>query len=232
MRRDSGADPSVSGLGHSTTSRRVTNAATVLAPPAVVQSVGVSLTAPPVVQAYSANVTKNNLLLVMWQGSNGATRGVTDTQSNTWAEIAHVGAGGIGDCSIFWAKAGASGPDTVTVTAGTGSIAFLLYEVSGIAAASPVDKTGTSSSTSAVPLVGVGFSGLASVNDFVMEWNVRVPPGNVATGGVWTDDFSSTIAGGHYLQGAWTVGGTSIATPTFQPGNNESFALSAAAFHP
>lgn len=230
MRRDTGADASVSGVLHATTGRRVSNAITAVAPPAVVQTLGTDLVASPSVQAFPGPVTKGNLLLVMLSLSNGATRSVSDSQGNSWTEVAHVGQSGVGDTTMFWAKAGATGADTVTITASAGQITALLYEVSGIPGATPVDQSGVNNGGGSTNAVGVAFTGLAGTQDFVIEWAVYVPAGNTPTGGIWTNDFSATIAGQHFVGAAWAVTGPNVAAPTLNPGTNESYALSAVAF--
>lgn len=200
-------------------------------PPAVVQSTSTNYAAGPTSLAYPSNITANNLLLVMIGGDATSAFTVSDTKTNTWTEVGHnnTATGAVG---IFWAVANGSGADTVTLTSTLSNVMGLIYEVSGCATTTPVDQSGTTSSNTSVPVLGVAFTGLSSTTDLIVQWAIYNPPGNNPVGGIWTSDYSALIAGGHYTGMAYAVSGTTVAAPTIDSGINSAYTLSAAAFKP
>ncbi len=106
------------------------------------------------VKAYGSNVTANSLLIcdVSSGGPNSPASGVTDSQGNSWTQVGTASTGGLGDSiQMFYAIAGSSGANTVTVTfpgvAQGDTIA--IFEYSGNATSSVLDQNnvGTGSST-------------------------------------------------------------------------------------
>jgi hypothetical protein len=83
--------------------------------------------------AFTSNVVANNLLVACCSNNNGGgigTSAVTDSQGNTWTRVSSA-ANVLGvSTAIFWAVAGSSAADTVTLTVGAGEFPTLaIFEV-------------------------------------------------------------------------------------------------------
>lgn len=110
--------------------------------------------APPITCAFSPNVTSGNLLIAAVQDNGIGTLGISDTQSNNWtAIISQQNVGGTLEVKAWFAIAGSSGANTVTVTSGSSLICLVVAEYS---AADTLDQktsgtpTGTSFTTNAI----------------------------------------------------------------------------------
>jgi hypothetical protein len=219
--------------GHATTGRRVTGLVTAVAPPAVAQKTSFNYGAPPATIPYLSPVTSGSLLIAAVGHDAFGTTTVHDSQSNVWSAAVTNSIPAFFGVDIWWAKAGASGPDTLTVSATFGAqVVGQVYEVTGISSSTPVDQTGTSGSTSVAPVVGPNLSGLAGATDFVIYWAFYGVQDSTPVGGIWTSDFSATISGSHFVGAAYADTGPTVTGPTFVNGASAPFVMTAAAFHP
>jgi hypothetical protein len=232
VRRTGGLTLPDSAQLHTSTSRRITNLSGAVAPPAVVQTATKVFGGWPAVLAFPGPVTSGNLLVAFTLVSDGSTRTITDSQSNTWTTVAIADNPGTGNTAQTWAKAGASGSLTVTAASPGGQGILLIYEISGVTSVSPVDQTGVVPPPTFGHIVCPSFAGLAGVNDFVAYYLVNVPATSVPTGGIWTDDLSGTISGGDFSRVIWAVTGPNATGPSVDPANSYSQIISGVAYHP
>ncbi len=104
--------------------------------------------------AYTSNVTKNNLLLCV--GYGGVVTSITDTRGSVWTKSpSTANHGGVGNTvQIWWAPAGGTGADTLTVVGATFTEAYLL-EVQGFPGTPVIiDQKNAASGSSGTPTVG------------------------------------------------------------------------------
>lgn len=112
--------------------------------------------------AYNSNVTANSLLVLgvrIGAAGTGLTT-VTDTQGNTWTRIKLTSDASGQSQDVWWAKAGSSAANTVTVNQASGqSWRFIVAEYSGATnpavdvSTSAVGSSTTPDSQSATPTV-------------------------------------------------------------------------------
>lgn len=106
-------------------------------------------TSGTVTGAFGSNVTGGNLLIVPLNSQNGATvTSVNDTVGTPYS-LAINADGSTGFGAIYFGKAAASGANTVTVVyaSNVGNTVLGLFEFSGNASSSPLDKTAESHQT-------------------------------------------------------------------------------------
>lgn len=113
--------------------------------PSIVQATkGDNATAATI--AFPSNVTAGNLLLVYATEAtaNGSGLAVSDSLHNTWTPLGFVTTGaGVGNCSgaWFWAKANASGANSVTISATFNSpCGGAIIEISGADGVTPINQ--------------------------------------------------------------------------------------------
>jgi hypothetical protein len=136
--------------------------------------------AGPFTISFGANTTPGNLILVAARVGGTSTLSVTDDKSggsntyNTDASLLHTG---LGTAYIFSApNAGAAKVITLTLSAAT-TVRVAIYEVSGLATATPLDKT--SSLYTATGSTSVN-SGNTPTTTQASEWLFGVCAGNAA----------------------------------------------------
>ncbi|MGA3240835.1 MAG: hypothetical protein ABSG03_31575 [Bryobacteraceae bacterium] len=119
-------------------------------------------------KAFPGSVTAGDLLIVGVFADVGAAVSVTDALGAAFAQVAHQTVTNDHDADVFVASAVASGGDTITVNAGSGSnvYAFSMHEYRGVTTA--VDAFSTAQGISAGPASG----GLTTINpnDLVFAW--------------------------------------------------------------
>jgi len=111
------------------------------------------------VRAYASNVGANNLLTcaISSGGPSAPASGVTDSQGNTWTQAGTATQASGGDyIQIFYAIAGSSAADTVTVTfpGSSQGDTITIHEFSGNATSSVLDNTTAAIGTSTTPASG------------------------------------------------------------------------------
>jgi len=127
------------------------------------QTVTVSPTLPALVQkahnesggavatisaTFASSPAQNHLLVAIV----GTSSSVTINQPAGWSSA--INQSGAPGQAIFYKIAGAAESATVTVTTGSSQLGIQIYEYSGVATASPLDQTGSSTGTSSSPASG------------------------------------------------------------------------------
>jgi len=147
--------------------------------PALAQAVVYSAGVTPI--AYGSNVTKNNLLVAAFTRSTSSITAITDSVGSVWRKAA-----GVTGAAIWWAVAGASGANSLTITA-TGNWEAYVYEVGGFLGIPVVDQA-TTATGAAVPSIGplattMGPEFLVAICDFSgagtggeAGWTVTISP--------------------------------------------------------
>lgn len=127
--------------------------------PSVVQATGNSTASDlTVIKAFAGNVVSGNKLIVAVMTYSQAINatGVTDSQLNSYSQVAHVDANspGGGSMGIYLATAGSSAADIVTYT-GTGGTNYFVMGIFEVSASAAFDAASTGSSgTSTAPDTG------------------------------------------------------------------------------
>lgn len=197
------------------------------------QSAAFNYGATPQTTAFPANVQKGSLLVAVVGNDQFGLPTVTDTQGNTWSEATNAFVSGFFRTSLWWAKTGAAGPDSVIMAASNAAqVVGQIYEITGIASNTPVDQANQTTSTGGSPITGPTFNGLAGATDFVIHWAFYTPSGNTPVGGIWTSDYTATVGGNHFVGACYAITGPNVPGPTLNPGSNSEFVLCGAAFHP
>jgi hypothetical protein len=233
MRADRNLSAGTNLQAHASTGRRITGLATAVAPPGVVQAAAFNYGPAPQTATFPSPVTSGNLLVAAVGLDAFGVATVTDGLGSSWAAAVVNNPGSFFAVGLHWAKAAASGTDTVTVhTTNSAQTVGQLYEVSGVASATPVDQTGVSGTGAVAAVVAPNLAGLAGAADLVIYWVFNGSQNTVPVGGIWTSDFTATVAGGHFVAAAYATTGPSVTGPTFNPGVNAQFVCAGAAFHP
>jgi hypothetical protein len=127
--------------------------------------------AATLVKAYGSNVTSGNLLVCGAGWSDVALdTTVTDTQGNTWTAIAGSRANNTNAAQVFWAVAGSSAANTVTMTTKASGVNtncterdMWIDEWSGLDTSSPVDNSTSITGTGTNPSGSVTVNSTPSV---------------------------------------------------------------------
>lgn len=232
MRRDAGATAPAATFLHAATGHRISGVAGT-SPPVVAQTASVSFGAGPFAIPFASGVGAGDLL-VACLGMDTATSGtVTDNLGSSWARQTFRDNANVGRVEIHSAKAASAGACTVTVTTGAGGdVSGLIFQVSHVASPATADAVATAADNAGAAITGPNLSGLAGASDFVVYWAIYNPPGNTASGGIWTNDYTVLIAGQHFFGAAYAITGPTVTGPTLSPGTSSVFALASAAFKP
>lgn len=156
------------------------------------------------VLAYAANCTVGSLLVCAAWASFGSwispTLTVSDDVNGAWPTAGALFqfnsvSGRVLQANIFYfPNNGSAGKPTVTCTESGGTsaheVGLMMLEVSGIAAASPVDKFITNSGTSTNPTSGTSGT-LSQADEFALAFAVN--GASTTSGSGWTDDKQTAV---------------------------------------
>ena len=129
-----------------------------------------------------SGVTAHDLLLACVMTWADTTIGISDNDANTWTLIAQKSNTGGATTSYCWYAANANaGPTTITISSSASTAIYTVSEeVAGLVTSSPLDATGTATSTSGNGSVTTGTSVKESseyIVAFFADWNNE---------GIWT----------------------------------------------
>lgn len=206
-----------------------------------VQSVGAFTASTGTTRAvtYGSNVTAGNLLIAtcIWIGATATTCALTDTAGNTWTGIAgSLGVRGNGRCQVFYAPAGSSASNTVTMTtsANVSERVIIIGEFSGLSGSlgsSPTNNNGSSTNPSTNMTVdaasslligacfsnstadaGSGWTALGGANQDGNSGEYRTPAGTGSQAVSFTQPVSAVwaIGAAEFLASAGGGGGTTV----------------------
>jgi hypothetical protein len=129
------------------------------------------------------NPSLGNRLVGIYQNEDGLANNFADAFGNTWSKILDMPSGISGTFSTIWTAHLTGDPNTITVTknaAGERPQVASVIEVSGVAAASPVDVTvtnsGTGTSMSTGTTAATAEADSLAIGFWVMDDNVAVTP--------------------------------------------------------
>lgn len=146
------------------------------------------------VVAYDSDVAAGSTLFAMISFNPAlevAVTGITDTRGNTWVADMTVTTGGGERTLARWRAANpTAGPNTITIAV-SGTLdtqRVWVGEYSGVATASPLDRTASATGSSTTPSSGATAT-TTQANELVLGAFVTVFAGYVFTGpgGAWTD---------------------------------------------
>ena len=169
--------------------------------------------------AYPSNVVAGRLLIAQCSnyGSAIGTGDVTDSQGNTWTRVSTV-SNGSAHAAIFWALAGSSAANTVTLNTGGSEYPTLaILEVVGTPAASPFDVQATGTGTSASHSTGTtAATAQADEIGIAVSTYDGGSGGTPTVGGSWTLGEIQTNFANMPLATAWQIlSATGTQTATF-----------------
>jgi hypothetical protein len=135
----------------------------------VVQSNALEAFSTTVNNAFGSNVGAHHAIILLEAGLLGKTvNAPTDTLGLTWTAVAQYAPGAVAQIEAWYnCDSGSGGADTINFSTTTNDVIHTdIYEVSGLATSSCLDKTGTSDGTTS-PLSVSTSSGTTASNEFI-----------------------------------------------------------------
>src|SRR5579884_852164 len=221
------------------------NAATAVvtqpATPAIVQSTNnkSSGSVASLAKAFASNNTQGNSIVVVCAVGNGTAPTISDTNSNTYTQVAQVANSTTLNVAVFFATNIVSGANTVTVNNGgtTASIAMEIYEVYGLLTQSSAQTTQTATNTGSSGTASTSAISPGSPNKYAFAGiGIGTAAQTITVGSGWTNDSGqqnpTTPAGlFSFVSMSQFLGGLGAVTPqaTF---TSEPWAIAVAFFKP
>lgn len=211
--------------------------------PAIVQKANAASTGSvaTLAKAFTSNNASGNTIIVVAGCGNGTAMTVADSAGNTYTQAITKANSTTFEAAIFYAVGILAGANTVTVTnAGTAaSVAFEMYEVSGLLAqvvAQPDQSTGGTGTSATPTLSALAASSPNSIAFLGIAVGTAAQATSVTAATNWTLDSTqnTTTPAGLYSFGALSqyLGNTTSVIPTATIAGSEPYSAVAAIFKP